>query len=809
MTSLQKILAACAGALVLATAHAQQTGPHIGYVYPAGGKAGTTFEVVIGGQFLGGVTNVFVSGGGVTAHIVNYIRPLQGKELNDARIEIDALMARKAVVKNDFKALEAFRNFKNAKTIKPNEAEETKEIEALKKKYANATWGPEDEAKLAELRKKISGGVRRPENPAICEIVTLEVTIAAESTQGDREIRLGTPQGLTNPMMFKIGQLPEYTKPAVKEIKAQTTVKEKQMSVPLFKVAKERLETKVTLPAVINGQILPGTVDYFRFPATKGTKLVIAASARELIPYLADAVPGWFQATIALYDASGKELAYDDDFRFSPDPVLYYEIPADGEYVLEIKDSIYRGREDFVYRITVGEIPFITSIYPLGGPVGSTATVELKGWNLPMTKVTLDNQKREPGMFPIFVRKDNWISNYVPLAVDNLPEVTEQKNNGQRRTAQAVKLPVIVNGRIEKPGDKDYFKFEGQAGQSFVAEVMARHLNSPLDSIIKLLDAEGNCIASNDDCEDKGAGLETHHADSYLRLSLPTNGTYYLEIADTSHQGGPDYAYRLRLSAPRPDFALRVVPSSINLRYGGTVPLTVYAIRHDGFSNAIPITLQDAPEGFKVNGKEIPAGQDSVKLTLTAPPMGAPHALQLNFVGRAAIEGQDVARSAIPSEDMMQAFAYRHLVPSQEMLVGVGGKPFYGKSGSGSKSSKNASSKVPPIKIVSELPLKIPVGGNATIKLSVPGYMMTQGKVDLELTEPPDGISIAKFVPAASGAELVIAADAAKCKAGQKGNLIVAINAKPASPNPKNKNGGKKPYQIATLPAFPYEIVAP
>ena len=31
----------------------------------------------------------------------------------------------------------------------------------------------------------------------------------------------------------------------------------------------------------------------------------------------------------------------------------------------------------------------------------------------------------------------------------------------------------------------------------------------------------------------------------------------------------------------------------------------------------------------------------------------------------------------------------------------------------------------------------------------------------------------------------------------------------PARPNPKNKNGGKKPYQIATLPAFPYEIVAP
>jgi hypothetical protein len=798
-----RFFAATGSAALLLAAHAQQNGPHIGYVYPAGGKAGSTFEVVIGGQFLIGATNVFVSGGGVQAHITDLIRPIQGKELNDLRIQMDQLMARRAVVRNDFKALENFRNFKNTKTIKPDDAEEAKEIEALKKKYAGATWTAEDEKILQEARKKIASGVRRPENPAISEIATLSVTIAPDATQGDHEIRLGTPQGLTNPMLFKIGQLPEVTKPAVKAIKQQTTVKEKQMSVPLFKVAKDRVETPVTLPTVVNGQILPGTVDYFRFPATKGTHLVIAASARELIPYLADAVPGWFQATLALYDANGKELAYDDDFRFKPDPVLYYEIPADGDYVLEIKDSIYRGREDFVYRITIGEIPFITSIYPLGGPVGSTATVELKGWNLPTTKVVVDNQKRTPGTFPIFVRKDNWVSNFVPFEVDNLPECTEQKVNSQHRTAQSVKLPVIVNGRIEKPGDKDFFKFEGQAGQAFVAEVMARRLDSPLDSLIKLSDAAGKLIASNDDFEDKGAGLETHHADSYLRLTLPTNGTYYLEITDTSHQGGPEYAYRLRLSAPRPDFALRVVPSSINLRYGGTVPVTVYAVRHDGYTNAIAIALQDAPEGFKVNGSTIAAGQDSVKMTLTAPAMGRPSALQLNFVGRATIDGVPVVHSAVPAEDMMQAFAYRHLVTSQEMRVGVGtGGRSYGQGGSG-KGGKN---KMPPLKIVSALPVKIPAGGSAAITLSVPGYMMTTGKVALELTDPPDGISIQKFVPAASGAELFFAADTEKCKAGQKGNLIVVVNYKNPSTPPK---GNKKSVQIATLPAIPYEVVAP
>jgi hypothetical protein len=85
------------------------------------------------------------------------------------------------------------------------------------------------------------------------------------------------------------------------------------------------------------------------------------------LPYISDAVPGWFQATLALADSSGREVRYADHFLFHPDPVLYYEIPEDGAYVLEIHDSIYRGREDFVYRIEVGELPFVTGIFPLGG----------------------------------------------------------------------------------------------------------------------------------------------------------------------------------------------------------------------------------------------------------------------------------------------------------------------------------------------------------------------------------------------------------------------------------------------------------
>ena len=43
-----------------------QQGPHLAYVYPAGGKTGSTFQITVGGQFLLTVSNAFVTGPGIT-----------------------------------------------------------------------------------------------------------------------------------------------------------------------------------------------------------------------------------------------------------------------------------------------------------------------------------------------------------------------------------------------------------------------------------------------------------------------------------------------------------------------------------------------------------------------------------------------------------------------------------------------------------------------------------------------------------------------------------------------------------------------
>jgi hypothetical protein len=60
-------------------AFAQQIGPHIAYVYPAGGRQGTTFEVNVGGQFLTSTTQVYITGNGVQAQVLDSTRPMNIK----------------------------------------------------------------------------------------------------------------------------------------------------------------------------------------------------------------------------------------------------------------------------------------------------------------------------------------------------------------------------------------------------------------------------------------------------------------------------------------------------------------------------------------------------------------------------------------------------------------------------------------------------------------------------------------------------------------------------------------------------------
>ena len=514
----------------------------------------------------------------------------------------------------------------------------------------------------------MGSAVRRPANPAIGELAVVRVTVAPDAEPGQRELRIATPSALSNPLVFCVGQLPEFSAAGVEEHLGTEKRHREDRRCPQEPQPGTGDEDHAARPSS-TARSCPAKWTGIDSRPVEARSWSIAAQARELIPYIADAVPGWFQATLAVYDAQGKELAYDDDFQFNPDPVLYCEIPADGEYVVEIKDAIYRGREDFVYRITVGELPFVTGVFPLGGPAGAADHRRIDGLESPRDSPDGGQQGQDAGSL-LACRTEQGMG-IRPRAVcrglaAGMPGSRTQRPAGRSPAGRG--SGDRQRAHRHQPDDSDVFCFEGRAGDEIVAEVIARRLNSPLDSVLKLTDASGQQLALNDDYEDKAAGLTTHQADSWLSLALPADGKYYLHLTDMQHQGGPEYAYRLRISPPQPDFELRVVPASISARAGASVPLTVYALRKDGFADEITLTLKDAPPGFAARRQPAcPATKNRCASRSRCRRRPRTKPVRLNLEGRATIQGREVAHAVVPAEDMMQAFAYRHLVPAQEL----------------------------------------------------------------------------------------------------------------------------------------------
>jgi hypothetical protein len=166
-------LSACAAVLVTAALAAGSSpargqplnSPHAGFTYPAGGRQGTTVQVVVGGRNLAGASGAVFTARGLRAEIAGYDKPLTQREIQDLREKAQEMQ-------------------KSAMT-------------------------PELRRQLAEIRDRIGDSLRRNANPALSEAVTLAITIDADVEPGPWQLRLVTPLGLTNPVAFSVGQLPE------------------------------------------------------------------------------------------------------------------------------------------------------------------------------------------------------------------------------------------------------------------------------------------------------------------------------------------------------------------------------------------------------------------------------------------------------------------------------------------------------------------------------------------------------------------------------------------------------------------------
>ena len=810
----------------LAAGQTAQRSPHIGYVYPAGGQQGQVVQVLVGGQFLRGVSEVHISGQGITAKVIHHFAPTRNLSAEQRQLIRDRMadlfrQRQRGEADTEPAAAEpdsprkAGQRKKGPASKAPAAATQPPKTQIAKAKAPPAAtaqsaqevntkgkgaqpeaasqpaqmpdlpllWRLEDKtlAELQHVRAEMQRARKKQQNAQLDEAVLVELKIAPDAELGPRQLRLVGRMGLTNPMTIEVGPLKE--------------ARELEPNDPGTGLG---TQTVHELPILLNGQIMPGDVDRFRFRAAKGQQLVIQVHARSLVPFLADAVPGWFQATIALFNDKGVELAYQDDYRFDPDPVLMFKVSEDGMYELQIRDAIYRGRDDFVYRVWISQQPFITRMFPLGGREGEPLTASLDGWNLPQRQLTLDtatgDRIRQVGLNGA----KRW-SNRVRYEVARLPESVEVEPNDSPAATGRLSLPTIVNGTIAKPGDVDVYAFEAKAGDEVVAEVTARRLGSPLDSLLRLKDTSGATLTWNDDAEAKQGqvrtdrGELTHHADSYLLAKIPADGVYAVHLSDAQAQGSPAHAYRLRIGPPQGDFELLACPSSLNIVPGMAAPLTVYAVRRDGFDGPITLSLRGGPEGFSLAGGTIPSGSSSVRLTVTAPRSRLDRPVALRIEGTATIAGEAVVRTAGPADDQMQAFLYEHLVRADELLVA------------------SAGGRGPPLELATSGPVQIAPGQSALVKVRRPGGVrFGQGRgvanVDFKLSQPPPGISLDSVRADEDGWTLQLRAEQGLSNPFPS-HLIIEVQADIQRPG----GAAKRPNQpqrisVGFLPAIPIQI---
>ena len=741
--------------------------PSLAYAYPGQIQRGVVTQIILGGQGLREAKAIHSSLPEVEVTIIRYECYFEKKDLRNFE---NRLISLKAKIESESEP---------AKKI-----ELIKSLERQQDLYDHRYQVPEDEMLKVHL-KRIEP--KRQPNDQMSDRLILEFNCPKDLVSDKLEIRVESPEGLSEPHRISIGALP-----ALLEKEPNDVPKEAMLI--------------AQLPVQLQGQVMPGDVDHFKIKLQAQQQITFSAEARSLVPYLADAVPGWFQLLLSLCDEQGQELAYSENSRLHPDPILSYLSPKDQTVILKVKDAIYRGREDFVYAIAISDQAFVSGLSPLGARAGEKVTLKLFGENLPQSSIELDLKDLSPGRLdirpwlppslkgsprPIPFEVLDWNTyNSLELknaSVESRPILKASVGPSDSRVRQIPQWPCVVDGAILQNGQWQHYEFEGKASEAVYIEIMARRLGSPLDAEIRLIDPNGLQIAISDDQEDPLQGLMTHHADPSILTTLPTFGRYTILLRDLNGLGSERNNYRLKLSRPQPDCELMVSPSRLLVHPGGHTPFTIHLLRQHGFIGEVRIFMKGAPAGCSLSGNVIRGSTAKTSLCFFSPYKVSFKPQSLELFAEYSVDGQSwQQRKVLPVEDEMQAFLYRHLVQSQQWYI--------------SQDRKTQ----PSLKyLMSGDRVECPEGESYEIKVQLPKAKNSLHKAFLEpfeffLSESSCFLQIIEQTVDLSEGIATLKLKAKSDGQGSLGNFILEA---------KNISQPTKPKLIASLPALRWDVM--
>jgi hypothetical protein len=248
-----------------------------------------------------------------------------------------------------------------------------------------------------------------------------------------------------------------------------------------------------TLPVSVWGALeRPGDVDAFEFEAKAGETLILDLAAKQVGSKIAS-------GELMVLDAQGRVVAANSGFD-GGDPLLAFTPAKSGRFTVRVNDRMAAGSRDHFYRLTIGALPFVTGVFPLGVSANQTGKVELVGWNLHARpdSATALVKATTPGELPVTIDVERFRSrvNFKVMASD-APELMELEPNDSTGAANTFKVPGAINGRFSaaKSGsDVDLFRFHANAGRRLVIETQAAQRGSPADTRIEILDAQGQPV---------------------------------------------------------------------------------------------------------------------------------------------------------------------------------------------------------------------------------------------------------------------------------------------------------------------------
>ncbi len=456
--------------------------------------------------------------------------------------------------------------------------------------------------------------------------VELELQVPADTIPGLYPLRLVAETGLSNVLLFCVGTLP-----AIDEQEPNS-----EFATP------QEIETNVT----IEGAIAREDVDYFAVQLKQGERLTAEI---EGVRILKTRNATFFDPYVAILNSERFELATSDDAPLlQQDCVCSIEAPADGKYIVVVRDSSFGGNNDR-YRLHLGSFPRPIAVIPAGGPPGETIDmtfVAINGdtWT---EQVTLPSEPADA--YPLIVSTEQGSSpspNYI--RVQPIPNVLEQEPNNTFKESTAGAMPAAFCGIIGQPDDSDFFSFDAKQDQTLQVQLYARQvLRTALDGVVNLYNDQGASLAGNDD---------SGGPDSLFEFKIPADGTYHLGIHDHLRGGGPGFAYRLEVKLSEPQLTMtlpdraRYIATQINVAQGNHAAVMINAVRK-GVGGPVDVSAVNLPAGVTLTPIQMPAGQGTAPLLLSAEPDAALEGRLVNFVG--SIAGQPNLKSRFTQQHQL------------------------------------------------------------------------------------------------------------------------------------------------------------